>query len=80
MTSDDIETAEGMWGEDLSCLKALATRPKPDPVRMDQIEMPKEIASKAPRNNIVHRWNTHQQHGILDIDRASNVLQRMHAC
>ena len=44
--ADDVETAEGTWGPDVSCLKASATRPKPDPVRMDQIETPKELHQK----------------------------------
>ena len=36
-TADDVKIAEGTWGKDLSCLKALATRPKPDPVRMHNL-------------------------------------------
>ena len=33
--ADDVKTAEGTWGPDVSHLKASATRPRPDPVRMD---------------------------------------------
>jgi hypothetical protein len=46
MTVEDINIAENIFGPDMSSLKGKSTRCKPKPVRIDLIEILKELITK----------------------------------